>query len=165
MKKTKIIPIIGATLIAAFSSITANASPVTSNMNTQVTIAASCTISIPTVDFGITAYEYDKTALGRLTSRCSKGIQAILSLSGGNSADPETRYMTNASNPNEKLFYHAHKPGNSDISLYDGTNGTSTIAITGTGADFLTYIGFYTLRGQYVTAGAYSDNLTVTLTY
>lgn len=137
---------------------------VTANMQASVNLAPACAISIDNVDLGVTAYNYDKVSLGTMKTICSKGITGVIFLSAGNSANVRERYMVSDSNPGEKLKYDVIKPGKNDI-IGDGTNATVTIPVQGTGDMTTQFLSFMVLRGQYVKAGSYYDNLTLTLNY
>lgn len=165
MTKTtnRIISLAFAASIASIGSI-ANAGQQTTNFQASAQLQSTCALQIDDFKFGTTAYSYDQTTLAELSVTCSKGVNAVATISAGNSSD-FTRYMTDGTPESDKLMYKLYLPGDASRIVGDGTNGTITIQITGTGSPVYKWISGSVLRGQYLKPGNYSDSLTMTLTY
>lgn len=74
--------------------------------------------------------------------------------------------MMNDGTPNsDKVKYSLNLPGKTHEPLGDGTNGTYTFSLVGTGIPKFQWIGAQVLRGQYVKPGNYSDTLIMKFTY
>lgn len=69
-----------------------NTLAITTTMDTTATLQSSCSFSMPTVNFGEIAYTYDTTKLTQLQFTCSKGVNALVTIEGGNDGE-NFRYM------------------------------------------------------------------------
>lgn len=166
MKKSLILKsaLVLAGLVGASSAFAGTA---TSNFQVTATVAATCTVSSTSVSFGTInpAATGTATATGGISATCTKSTPYTLAVNAG-SGTFASRTMSGATSGNtDKLAYNLYKDSGYTTVLGDGTNSTSTIASTGTGAaqSFTTY-GSLALN-QYITPDNYSDNLTVTLSY
>ncbi len=145
----------------AFSSL--HAETQNSNFQTQAQLQASCSISMPNYNFGNISYKFDKVVMNTLTVVCNKGIVATVSISTGTSGT-FSRHMTTGNQDSDILKYSLYLPGG-QAQLGDGTNGTVTFQINGTGEPVNQFISGIISRNQYIRPGNYSDNLTMILTY
>lgn len=143
---------------------TTNTLALTTTMETAATLQSSCSFSMSTVNFEEIAYTYDKTSLTQLDFTCSKGVNALVTIEGGNAGE-SFRYMSDGTPTSDKVRYSLNLPGKANEPLGDGTNGTYTFNLMGTGEPDFQWIGAQVLRGQYVKPGNYSDTLIMKFTY
>ena len=158
--------------LAVFAAFGANSHAATSTANLAVsaTVAANCTISAGSVAFG--AYDpivanaaAAKTATGTVTTTCTNGSAAYITLSqglhaaGGSTDAAPLRQMISGTNALKYFLY-------SDLSsAVWGNTGSSGKADTGTGvASALTVYGSIP-AAQNVPAGTYADTVVATVTF
>ena len=153
-------------IIALFTTLglTTNTLAITTTMDTTATLQSSCSFSMPIVNFGEIEYTYDKTTLTQLEFTCSKGVNALVTIEGGNAGE-SFRYMSDGTPTSDKVRYSLNLPGKANQPLGDGTNGTYTFNLVGSGVQNFQWIGAQVLRGQYVKPGNYSDTLIMKVTY
>lgn len=157
----KIIIILG--LITSINQVQAQTT-VVGQFNTSAQLQSTCSVNIDDINFGEISFKSDKVVLSLLSTTCSKGITAIGSISTGVSNDYNQRYLTDGTVDSDKLNYRVSLPGKV-ASIGDGTSGTQTITITGTGITDSQWISGIVLRGQYLKPGLYNDTLVFKLTY
>lgn len=160
MKTIKTLTTLALALIAA----TANAGTQIANFQATATMNAACSLSMNDFNFGSIQFKSDSSALSQLKVTCNPGVTAVGTISTGASST-FNRYMTDGTPSSDHLQYQIFLPGHSNILIGDGSSGTETIPVTGTGSQTLQWIGGLVLRGQYLKPGSYSDSLTVTVTY
>ena len=149
-------------------SATSYAATGTATMTVSTTVPNSCTISVGAMDFG--AYDMSSgtalTATADITSTCTLGGATTITLSqGGTSSDDSSessplRQMTNGL---VSLDYNLY----TDVARTDVWGNTigSGAAVTATGSAVTTTIYGDITPEQSVSAGSFSDSVTVTLTY
>ena len=145
-------------------SLSVNAESISTSMESSAVLQSSCSFSMPTVNFGEIAYTYDKSKLTQLQFTCSKGVNALVTIEGGNDGE-SFRYMNDGTPTSDKVKYSLILPGNPLEPLGDGTNGTYTFSLVGTGVPKFQWIAGLVLREQYVKPGNYSDTLIMKFTY
>lgn len=149
---------------ALFSGLSFAATP-TTTLQSQITLNGACTIKIPTVDFGVIRYNSDTVKLTSLKTLCSKGVTGQVSMTMGNrssiSFDGErtARFLKNDNAPDQNLKYLVNLPAKEYFA------DESFLTIEGNGTEVSNWLSFVILRGQYITPGIYTDNLTVTISY
>lgn len=123
--------------------------------------AATCSVSSPGVAFG----GYDPLAsaptdgVGNIAVSCD-GVASYTIALGPGGGDFTSRAMTNGSSA---LQYNLYTSPLRTTVWGDGSGNTSTVSDTATGGNYAVY-GRINER-QNVTAGTYSDTLTITITY
>ncbi|MCA0401383.1 MAG: spore coat U domain-containing protein [Proteobacteria bacterium] len=143
----------------------AHAATATGNLNVSITITASCSVvSATNLDFGSTSTigaNIDQTST--LTVNCTNSTPYTVALSagGGAGATVASRKLTSGGNTlNYSLYRDAAR-----TQLWGVTTGTDTAAGTGTGANqTMTIYGRVPSQASPV-PGAYTDTVTVTITY
>ena len=152
-------------MLAAMFSGSAFASTTTSTFQSQITIAASCTIlSTTTLDFGsngVLTANVDQT--NTIQVQCTNTTPFNIGLNAGTAsgATVTTRKMTNGANTVNYSLYS--DPGRSVN--WGNTVGTDTVASTGNGAS-QSFTVYGRVPAQTTPAPAtYTDTVTVTVTY
>jgi len=142
-----------------------NALTVTSNFTTQLTVTSACVInSTSTMDFGsqgVLTANVDTTST--LAVQCTNTTPYNIGLDAGlgTGATVAVRKMTNGSSTiNYSLYSDSGR-----TTVWGNTVGTNTVAATGNGAS-----QSYTVYGRVPAqttpaAAAYTDTITVTVTY
>lgn len=144
----------------------ANASTATANFSVTATVLAVCNVQTTNLGFGnytaTNATPNDATSNINIT--CSNGQPYAIALDAGlgTGATVAARSMAaGASTLSYGLFTGASRT----TAWGDGSLSTSTVAGTGNGAlQSLTVYGRIPIN-QYVSAGSYTDTVTVTVTY
>jgi spore coat protein U-like protein len=144
---------------------TSNATQVTSTFAVQLTVTSSCVInSAATLDFGsqgVLTANVDNTSTLAVQCTDTTPYNIGLNAGNGNGATVAVRKMSNgAATVNYMLYSDAGR-----TSIWGNTIGTNTVAGTGNGAS-----QSYTVYGRVPpqttpAAAAYSDIITVTVTY
>ena len=156
--------ILKSTLIAAAGLLFANsamAETATTTFNVTATVLNSCNVTATDLAFG----DYDPTAgnvdsTSTITTTCTAGTNYSIALGQGQNTN---RQMKHASGP-ELLDYELYQPEGYTIVWVDV--GGATVAQKSTTVVPVNYIVYGRVTGgQYVTAGAYSDEVLVTVTY
>jgi spore coat protein U-like protein len=170
MRKVFIATLSGAALLAAAS--TATAAIATSTFNVTATVLKNCLVSSADLAFG--NYTPNTGALAgssAITVRCTKTTPYTVSLNAGTTAGGALaqRLLANGANT---LQYNLFTSAALTTIFGDGTGGTGTIAGTGNGvaaasAQTVTVFGSLpdNTTNQNATPGAYTDQITVTVTY
>lgn len=156
--------------VAAMSG-TAAAGTATSNLPVSATISANCTID---ASGGVAFGAYDPivtnkttalTATGTISTTCTNGSSATITLgqganagTGSTAAAPVRRMLAGTSN---YLSYQLYS--NSGMTtVFDGSTG---VAVTGTGSAVSTSVYGSVAAGQNVPAGSYSDTVVATVAF
>ncbi len=160
MRPTRIISaaFIGSSL-ALFTG-AANAATVTSTLAVSATVNTVCVVnSVGAMAFG--AYTgVAVTSSSTLNYTCSNSLPVQISFDKGvNGASTAARLMKNASST---LSYQLYSDAARTTVWDDSTN---KISVTGSGASATQTIYGQIPAGQYPTAGAYTDTVTITFTY
>ena len=141
----------------------------TATMTVSSTVATACTLSTSNLEFGTydpTGADVDGTAT--ITSTCTSGGGAVITLSQGSNPDLESsdttprRQMADGTN---RLKYHLY--GNTDRSGVFGNTEATGQNVTGTGSAVTTtvYGRIEKIENATTPPGTYSDSVLVTLTY
>lgn len=156
--------ILKSTLIAAAGLLFANsamADTATTTFNVTATVLNSCNVTATNLAFG----NYDPTAgnldsTSTITTTCTAGTTYAIALGLGQNTSRKMK-LTSGS---DLLDYELYQPDG--YTTVWGDVGGATVAQTSTTGVPVNYIvnGRVT-GGQYVTAGAYSDEVLVTVTY
>lgn len=149
--------------LAALSSL-AIAGTQSANFQATATLNAACTLSMNDFNFGAILFNSDSSKLSQLKVTCNPGVTATGTINTGGSGS-FNRYMTDGTPSSDHLQYQIFLPSHSNTSIGDGSAGTETIPITGTGSVTTQWISGVVLRGQYLKPGNYSDSLTLKVTY
>lgn len=163
----------GAFLAAAsFSAGSAHAATQTSNLPVTATIAASCTIDASAgVAFGtydpiVTNKTTDLTATGSLSTTCTNGFDATVTLDDGTNNDigstdaAPLRRMTDGT---DFLSYQLYSDAGA-TTVWQGPTGTG-VTVTGTGAAVTTNVYGVVTAGQNVGVGSYTDTVVATVSF
>ena len=156
-------PKLYASLIAsalALSAGLADAATVTSTLAVSATVNTVCVVnSVGAMAFG--AYTGAAvTSSATLNYTCSNALPVQISFDKGvNGASTATRLMKNASST---LSYQLYSD-TARTTVWD--DSANTISVTGSGASATQTIYGQIPAGQYPTAGAYTDTVTITFTY
>ena len=156
-RKTYIAIIVSA---LALSAGVADAATVTSTLAVSATVNTVCVVnSVGAMAFG--AYTgVAVTSSATLNYTCSNALPVQISFDKGvNGASTATRLMKNASST---LSYQLYSDS-AHTTVWD--DNTNKIAVTGSGASATQTIYGQIPAGQYPTAGAYTDTVTITFTY
>lgn len=151
-------------LIAAVGFAFANsalADTATTTFNVTATVLSSCNVAATDLEFG----NYDPTAgdldsTSTITATCTAGTEYEIALGQGQNT---SRQMKHASGP-ELLDYELYQPDG--YTTIWGDVGGATVTQTSTAGGPVNYtVNGRITGGQYVTAGAYTDEVLVTVTY
>ena len=144
----------------------ADASTVQTTMSVTTTVQSSCLVSAAPLSFG----NYDpvsataNNATSSITVTCTTGTNFTVGLNAGTAsgASVTTRQMSNASQHlNYSLFSDSGRTSN-----WGNTAGVDTpAAITATASPSVLTVYGRIAAQQNVPAGAYSDTVTITVTY
>ena len=156
----------GACAAAALAS-PAAAGTTSSNLSVSASVNASCTVSTTALDFGgvdtLSASPVDGT--GGVSVTCTNGTDwtAAADAGSGSGASFATRLMSAGGNT---LSYTLYTNAGRTTVWGDGSGSTATIGNTGSGsAQNVTVYGRIPAGQTSVPAGAYSDTVSVTITY
>jgi spore coat protein U-like protein len=170
MRKVFIATLSGAALLAAAS--TANAALATSTFNVTATVLKNCLVSSADLPFG--SYTPNTGALtgnSAITVRCTKTTPYTVALNAGSTAGGSLAQRLMGSGANT-LQYNLYTSAALTTVFGDGTGGTSMVPGTGNGmavasAQTVTVYGSLldSAFNQNAAPGAYTDQITVTVTY
>ncbi len=148
---------------------TLGVSPQTANLTVQASVAARCTVSTTTVNFGT----YDPTVAtptdqnGAVTIQCTKGTVATINLGTGSNFSGGTRRMASQTvAPTEFLTYGLFTDSPGGTPWGTGITGGTTVGYTAPNASAtnLTVFGRMT-AGQDVSVDSYQDTVVVTASF
>lgn len=143
----------------------AQAATATGTLSLSITISASCSvISASAINFGtVTAIGANIDQTSTLTVNCSATTpyNVGLSVGGGSGATYATRMMTNGANA---VTYSLYRDASRTL-VWGETIGTDTVAGTGNAANQTITIYARTPPQSVPPPGAYSDSVTITITY
>jgi spore coat protein U-like protein len=153
-------------ILSAMASGRADATTASAQFNVTATVLGSCTVSATDMVFGNYSANSGAAlpATSTLSVTCTTGTTYTVALDGGtHTANVAARAMTDGAS--HSLPYGLYTT-NAYTSIWgDGTSSTVTQAGTGNGsAQSLTVYGRIP-ASQFVTAGSYTDRVTVTVTY
>jgi spore coat protein U-like protein len=147
------------------------AATATYTLNVSGTVSASCTLTAVAVAFGALSTSANTNATGSVTINCTPGNSLTIALSGGANASSLQRRISNGTNFANYNLYQPTAAGNAQaagpVPWGDGsvTATGATFNTTGTGAAQVFNVYGQVPSGQTLSAGLYSDAVTVTLTY
>ncbi len=154
-----------ALLVTGLPSI-ADAATATAQFNVTATVLNNCAVSATDLAFGnySASVATPTTATTTLAVTCTNALAYTVALNGGTTTSSvAARAMTDGASHN--LNYGLYTT-NAYTSIFgDGTGSTVTVAGTGNGAAQNITVYGRIPAGQYVVAGAYTDRVTVTVTY
>jgi len=163
-KRLRIKGVVATVCLLAFASLSL-AATTTSNFTVQIALTASCSInSAAALDFGsqaILSANVDQTST--LAVQCSNTTPYNIGLDAGTGAGATvaTRKMTSGGNTVSYSLYS----DSGRTTVWGNTVGTDTVAATGNGSA-QSYTVYGRVAAQTTPApGAYSDTVTVTVTY
>lgn len=146
----------------------AQATNVSSNLNSSASIAPKCTISGNKIDFGdISPRNLGFVSVNSiLKTICTKSTSYTIIIGAGETGDILNRKLKgNTAGNNDKLNYTIYDTSSFKNILGDGTNGTMVISGTGTGkSEDIVIYGYLNLK-QYISPDYYSDSLSVIINY
>ncbi|MEQ1515426.1 MAG: spore coat U domain-containing protein [Usitatibacteraceae bacterium] len=143
------------------------AATATTNFPVSATVIDSCTVSASPFDFG--SYNgLSMTVLdasGAIEATCTFGTLYSIALDAGlgSAATLSTRKLTGPAGA--ELLYGLFTDAPRTIPWGDGTGGTGWVSDTGNGVSQPVTVYGRIAPGQAVAPGAYTDTVTVTLTY
>lgn len=157
-------------LLLALSALSLNmpaaAGTATTTFNVTATVLSNCAVSATDLLFG----NYSASSATPLTVNstisvtCTNGSAYTVALDGGtHTGNVAARSMTDGAT--HSLAYELYT-ANTYASIWgDGTSSTVTVAGTGNGAAQPLTVYGRVPASQFVTAGSYSDHITVTVSY
>lgn len=152
-----------AVLMCGIPLTSARAATATTTFAVTATVQATCTVTATNLAFGTYTGVVDD-ASSTVSVTCTDTTPYNVGLNAGTAtgATVTTRKMTG---PSTSLLSYGLYQDSAYTKNWGQTVGTDTVAGTGTGAaQDLTVYG-QVPAGQYVTPGAYSDTITVTVSY
>ena len=165
MERSALLKIFSVTTLSLLGSGNIFAATTTSNFNVTATVSNACqNLSANNISFG--TYDplsgSDSTSTGSISVQCTKDAAYALSLSTGSSSSYTNRTMSNGT---DTINYNLYNDSGHTTVWGDGTNSTSTVSGTATGGTDSSTVYAKATAGQSVSAGSYSDTITVTITY
>jgi spore coat protein U-like protein len=173
MRKHCIAPVAAAVMLAVAGSAQA-ATTKTATFGVSATVAPNCLVSAANLAFGNYLGDPDTPvnvdASSDISVRCSKNAAFTLALNGGSTAGASVAQRLLAGPGTEKLQYNLFTTAARNIVFGDGSGSSVTQGGTGTGmANVLTTTVYGRLPdnafNQAAATGAYSDTVTVSITY
>ena len=133
----------------------------TTTFNVTATVLSSCSVTASDLVFG----NYDPTdgdldSTSTITATCTAGTTYAIALGQGQNT---SRQMKHASGP-ELLDYELYQPSGY-TTIWGDLGGAVVPQTSTTGAPVNYTVNGRVTGGQYVTAGAYTDEVLVTVTY
>lgn len=158
--------------LAAAAALMAGALPAmaattTGTLNINGTVIASCTFTTTAVNFGVnipSPLAANVDATGTIVATCSNTVPYTISMNAGagTGATMAVRKLTSGANT---LNYALYTDAGRTLVWGDGTLGTSTSTVTGNALAQTTTVYGRIPTGQAPALGAYTDAVTVTLTF
>ena len=161
---TRLLPVfaVAAVLSAGNGDTPALAATDTATLTVTASVAAVCNVQSATLAFGAydpAAANLDATTTVDLT--CTPGTTYDVGLDGGGSGNVAARQMANGgATLNYSMYQDASRTTN-----WGDTVGTDTVSGTGGGGVVSHTVYGRIPTGQFVAPGAYSDTLTITVTF
>jgi spore coat protein U-like protein len=172
MRKHSIAPIAAGLMLAVAGS--AQAASKTATFGVSATVAPNCLVSAANLAFGNYLGDPDTPvnvdSSSDISVRCSKNAAYTLALNAGSTAGATVAQRLLAGPGTEKLQYNLFTTAGRNIVFGDGSGSSVTQGGTGTGmANVLTTTVYGRLPdnafNQAAATGAYSDTVTVSITY
>lgn len=144
----------------------ARAQTATGQFAVRAEVRKDCQIQTRDLNFGIYAPAQASTANTSFTLTCTPGTRAVVSLSAGNSGNPQQRFMRHEGGSSFNLNYQMY----TDAALQNPINTAGqaweiTEADNATGAPITRQIYGQIPASQVVGAGNYTDMIQVTVQY
>ena len=161
---TRLLPVfaVAAVLSAGNGDTPALAATDTATLTVTASVAAVCNVQSATLAFGAydpAAANLDATTTVDLT--CTPGTTYDVGLDGGGSGNVAARQMANGgATLNYSMYQDASRTTN-----WGDTVGTDTVSGTGGGGVVSHTVYGRIPTGQFVATGAYSDTVTITVTF
>ena len=157
---TSLRPLSGVLLAAALSHCAVLAATATGNMVVTATVLDTCVLVVPPLAFG----NYSGTQLDAQSDvlvTCTGTTAWTVDIDGGGAADIANRVMTGAT---DTLGYQLYNDAGRSVIFGDGTTGST---VTGTGLGTAQTVSVYGRipADNFADIGAYTDTVTVTVTY
>lgn len=152
---------------AALATASSAALADTDTFTVSADVSSACEVTADNLAFGtVNVLSADPvTATSNISVTCTSDTTYEIGLDGGNSGDVSARFMTDgATTPNE-LNYNLYQEDTHDT-VWGDTEGTDTVAETGTGAaqDHTVY-GEVSGGQDGLPSGTYDDTINVTIYY
>lgn len=149
---------LGIAAVAAVASAPAFAATTSGTVDVTLNVENACALTTAAIDFGtVSDFATARTVTSLTTLRCTPGATAVVTVNNGNNVNGTQRRLRNGATSNYV-----------DYNVTDGTGAawpTAGLSFTGTGSDVsLGLRGVVPVQGA-KPAGAYTDTLTVTVTY
>jgi len=157
----------GAAILILFClALPARGATISTTFAVKATVLASCQVTASDLDFGNYAAGSgsDTTADSNIDVTCTNGTTYTVALDGGSVAhDVSARQMSDGNS--HTLFYALYTTAGFTTAWGDGSGATTTVSGTGNGSAQSSTVFGQLPAGQYVPSGAYTDHVTVTVTY
>lgn len=167
--KLRLLGSLSSVLLAAAISTPAVAATRTTTMNVTATVADDCSVTATSVAFGSISVigAVAPTANGGITVRCTLGTAwtATASPGGGVGATATLRKMRHAVDATKMLNYALYTDAGLVTVWGDGTTGSGLTGVGTGNNDTRTVYGRVPTGQSTATRGAYTDAVTVTVTY
>jgi spore coat protein U-like protein len=150
-------------LLSGLPLIQASAATTTTTFTVTANVVAGCTVTATNLAFG--AYsETQVDATSTITTDCNNGAPYNIGLNAGTapSATVTTRQM---SGPGGALLNYSLFSDAGHTTNWGNTVGTDTVPSTGTGSPQNFTVFGRVPASQFVATGAYTDTITVTVTF
>jgi spore coat protein U-like protein len=144
----------------------AQGATISTTFTVKATVLASCQVTAADLDFGNYAAGTgsDTTANSTINVTCTNGTSYTIALDGGSVAhDVSARQMSDGNS--HTLSYGLYTTAAFTTAWGDGSGSTATVSGTGDGTAQPSTVFGQLPAGQYVPAGPYTDQITVTVTY
>jgi spore coat protein U-like protein len=168
-KLVSLIPAVAMTgaLVAGSMQLPAMAGSSTSTMLVSALVVNSCTIvAAPMVFPNYNPNGAEATTTAAITTLCTPGASATLSMNTGNNAGGPTAFTARAMNNGSSLLnYQVYTDSGHTHIWGDGTNGTSTVPVSGGLLNVITTAYGTIPTGQNATALLYGDSVVVTVSF
>lgn len=139
----------------------------TTTMQSKASIVNTCEFSANNVVYGaVILRPGEHSTQSTMAVKCSKALAYTIKFSTGNSGIYTSRYMRNTTTPNDDKLLYQLRVGNPDGRLWgDGTGTTDFYRGMGNGANQSVTIYSSIGTSQYVSPGAYVDDIVALLEY
>lgn len=139
----------------------------TDSMTVSADVSSSCEVTADNLAFGtVNVLSADPVAAtSNISVTCTADTAYDIGLDGGNSADVAARYMTDTATTPNQLNYNLYQETTHDT-VWGNTDGTDTVAGTGTGsAQGHTVYGEVVGGQSGLPSGTYDDTINVAIYY
>jgi spore coat protein U-like protein len=155
---------LAASLVVGSQAPSAFATTATTTLGISATVAATCVVATPSaLAFGTYNPTGPANSSTTISVTCTTTTGYNIGLEkGANGSSVTTRQMKFGSST---LNYTLTRDSSGGSQNFGETVGTDTVSGTGTGSAVATTVYGQVPAGQYVTPGAYTDTVNVTVTY